>query len=262
MSPAPTSTPQTGVIITGGGSGIGRATALALAAVGRPVALWDLDEGKAKDVAAEVADQHGVGAVGVGLDVQDHAAFGPAIIESRNALGAIGGLVHAAGIPGVGAIDSFESATWNMVIGIHLTAAAVLIRELAPDLTGNADSAVVLISSIEGIICHPAIPAYCSAKAGLLGLARSSGAHLGKGGEGKHGVRVNAICPGFIETPMLAPAMQLPGTQDMYANRIPVGRLGQPDEIGKVARFLLSTDASYINCAEIVVDGGVSKTTF
>jgi NAD(P)-dependent dehydrogenase (short-subunit alcohol dehydrogenase family) len=91
----------------------------------------------------------------------------------------------------------------------------------------------------------------------MLGLARSSGAQLGR-----KGVRVNAVCPGFIETPMFAPAVADPKVLDMYNQRIPLGRIGVPEEIGNVVRFLLSEEASYVNCAEIVVDGGVSRTTF
>jgi NAD(P)-dependent dehydrogenase (short-subunit alcohol dehydrogenase family) len=247
----------TGVIVTGGASGIGRASAHALAKAGRPVALWDIDGAKAAVEASDISEQFGVATIGLGLDVQDHAAFAEAIDRSRSALGTLGGLVHAAGITGVGPIDVVETATWEATIGIHLTAGALLLRDLTPDLVANPGSAVVVISSIEGIVSHGSIPAYCSAKAGLLGLARSAGAHLGA-----QGVRVNAVCPGFIETPMLAPALAQPGMTDMYNNRIPLGRLGVPEEIGNVVRFLLSEEASYVTCAEIVVDGGVSKTTF
>jgi len=247
----------TGVIVTGGASGIGLASARALAKAGRPVALWDIDGAKAAVAASDVSQEFGVATIGLGIDVRDTADFPEAIGRSRDALGSIGGLVHAAGVTGVGTIDVVETATWDATIAIHLTAGALLLRDVSADLIANPGSAVVVISSIEGIVSHGAIPAYCSAKAGLLGLARSSGAHLGA-----QGVRVNAVCPGFIETPMLAPAMSAPGALEAYGQRIPLGRLGVPEEIGNVVRFLLSEEASYITCAEIVVDGGVSKTTF
>lgn len=244
----------TGVIVTGGASGIGRASAHALAAAGRPVALWDLDGAKAEYEATEITARHGVASLGLGLDVRDTDRFAEAIERSRSALGTLGGLVHAAGNTGTGPIDVLETATWEATIAIHLTAGALLIRDLTPDLVANPGSAVVLIASIEGIVSHWAIPSYCSAKAGMLGLARSSGSHLGR-----RGVRVNAVCPGFIETPMFLPAVAAPGAVEAYQERIPLGRLGVPEEIGNVVRFLLSEEASYINCAEIVVDGGVSK---
>jgi NAD(P)-dependent dehydrogenase (short-subunit alcohol dehydrogenase family) len=247
----------TGVIVTGGASGIGLASATALAKAGRPVALWDLDGAKAAVQASDISERFGVASLGLGLDVRDSGLFAEAIDRSRSALGTLGALVHAAGVTGVGPIDVVETATWEATIAVHLTAGALLIRDLSADLKANPGSAVVLIASIEGIVSHGAIPSYCSAKAGMLGLARSSGAHLGA-----HGVRVNAVCPGFIETPMFTPAVSDPKMLDVYNQRIPLGRLGVPEEIGNVVRFLLSEEASYVNCAEIVVDGGVSRTTF
>lgn len=249
--------PQTGVIVTGGASGIGKATLFALAEAGRPVAAWDLNGAGAAVVAKEAAERFGVAAIGIGIDVADTAAFGAAIAESRAAMGNIGGLVHGAGITGPGSVEDVTEEIWDRTLGIHLRAGAMLIRDLVPDLTRNADSAVVVISSIEGIVAHSAIVSYCSAKAGLLGLARSSAAHLGH-----RGVRVNAICPGFIETPMLASAVAKDDVRNAYLDRIPLKRLGRPEDIARTARFLLSTDAAYITAAEIVVDGGVTRTTF
>jgi NAD(P)-dependent dehydrogenase (short-subunit alcohol dehydrogenase family) len=242
------------VVLTGGASGIARASAYALAAAGRPVALWDLDGAKAEYEATEISARFGVPTLGIGLDVRDTAAFADAITQSRSALGSIGALVHAAGNTGGGPIDVLPDEVWDMTIAIHLSAAARLIRDLTADFRANPGSAVVLISSIEGIICHPHIPSYCAAKAGLLGLARSSGALLGR-----EGIRVNSVCPGFIETPLFLPAVERPEARSEYEARIPLGRLGVPEEIGNVVRFLLSEEASYVNCAEIVVDGGISR---
>ena len=252
-----TLTPDTGVVITGAGSGIGRASAEALAEAGRPVALWDIDGDKAKHAADDIAKRHGVPTIGVALDVCDTPAFGAAIEASRNALGTIGGLVHAAGIVGPGPVDALDESVWDTTLGTHLRAGALLIRDLTPDLTANPGSAIVLIASIEAIVAHEAIVSYCSAKAGMLGLVRSTAARLGK-----QGVRANALCPGFIDTPMFAPSVQAPGAREAYDQRIPLGRLGVPEDIGRTVRFLLSDDAAYITAAEIVVDGGVTRTTF
>jgi NAD(P)-dependent dehydrogenase (short-subunit alcohol dehydrogenase family) len=196
-------TPETGVVITGGAPGIGKATAYALAEAGRPVALWDLDGGLATSVASEIAAAHGVATIGIGIDVRDTARFGEAIAASRAAMGTIGGLVHGAGITGAGTIDALDEAVWDATLAIHLKAGALLIRDLVPDLEQHAGSAIVLIASIEGIQAHEAIVSYCSAKAGMLGLTRSTAARLGA-----RGIRANAICPGFIDTPMVAPAVQ------------------------------------------------------
>lgn len=249
--------PQTGVIVTGGASGIGKATLFALAEAGRPVAGWDLNAAGAAAVAKEATERFGVAAVGLGIDVADTSAFAAAIAESRAVMGSIGGLVHGAGITGPSSVEDVSEETWDRTLGIHLRAGAMLIRDLVPDLTRNPESAVVVISSIEGIVAHAAIVSYCSAKAGLLGLARSSAAHLGP-----RGVRVNAICPGFIDTPMFAVAAASEDVRKAYVERIPLKRLGRPEDIARTARFLLSTDAAYITAAEIVVDGGVTRTTF
>ena len=183
---------------------------------------------------------------------------GPAAVDrSRERLTTIGALVHGAGITGPGGVDTFNDDVWDRTLGIHLRAGAQLIRELVPDLTANPGSAVVLISSIEGIVAHGGIVAYCSAKAGLLGLSRSSAARLGR-----QGIRVNAICPGFIATPMFLPIVTSPEAMRAYDERIPLGRVGRPEEIARTARFLLSDDSSYITAAEIVVDGGVTRTVF
>ena len=250
-------TPTTGVVITGGASGIGLATAHALGAAGRPVAIWDLNGDAAADAARDVAGTHSVATAAIGIDVRDHDRFGAAITESRDALGTIGGLVHGAGITGVSFLETLDTKVWDATLSIHLTAAAVLIRDLTPDLLANPGSAVVLVASIEAIHGHEAIPAYCAAKAGMLGLVHSATAGLAP-----KGVRVNAVCPGFVETPMLAPMLAAPGTREAYDTRIPMKRLGRPDDIAKAVRFLLSDDASYVTGHELVVDGGVTRTTF
>jgi NAD(P)-dependent dehydrogenase (short-subunit alcohol dehydrogenase family) len=249
--------PGTGVIVTGGGSGIGRATAHALAEVGRPVALWDVNGDAAAAVAAEVRDAHGVAVQHETLDVRDTAAFSGALDRARAALGSVGGLVHSAGTAGPSPVDALDEEVWDLVLDVHLRAAALLIRTAAADLKANPGSAVVVISSIEAVHGHGAIPAYCSAKTGMLGLVRSASAQLAR-----QGVRVNAVCPGFIDTPLFAPAVSDAAVLAAYQQRIPAGRLGRPDEIGAVVRFLLSDQASYVTGAELVVDGGVTRTTF
>jgi len=250
--------PDTGVVVTGAGSGIGRSTLLALAEVGRPVAAWDVNGDAAHAVADEARSRFGVGAVGVGIDVRDTPAFDRSIAASRSAMGSVGGLVHAAGIVGAGPIDALDESTWDAVLAVHLRAAALLIRALVPDLVSVSGSAVVLVASIEALISNERIPAYSAAKAGMLGLARASAARLGP-----QGVRVNSVCPGFIDTPMLRPALERePEARAIYERRVPLRRLGRPEDIAYAARFLLSDDAAYITAAELVVDGGVTRTAF
>lgn len=244
--------PSTGVVVTGGASGIGRACADALAQAGRPVALWDLDGTAAKQAAGEAAQRFGVAAIGVQVDVVDASRFPEAIAESRGALGSIGGLVHAAGVVRTVPVDELDEESWDAVLDVNLRAHALLVRALLPDLRSHPGSAVVGIASIDAILGHAAIPAYCASKAGLLGLTRSLADRLAG-----DGVRVNAVCPGYVETPMLAPALENPELRTRLEGQTLLGRLAEPAEIGRAVRFLMSDDASYVTAAELVVDGGV-----
>jgi NAD(P)-dependent dehydrogenase (short-subunit alcohol dehydrogenase family) len=240
------------VVVTGGGSGIGRACCEALAAVGRPVAVWDRDG----DAAVAVAETLDVASVGVGIDVTRVAALAPAVQLSRDAVGPIGGLVHSAGVVDVSPVDTLSVDAWSRVVDVNLRAEAFVVQALLESLRETAPgSAVVGIASIEAIVGNAAIPAYCASKAGLLGLTRSLAVGLAA-----EGIRVNAVCPGYVDTPMLGGAMSAaPGLREMFESQVPMGRLAQPSEIAAAVRFLLSDDASYITGTELVVDGGTTR---
>jgi len=245
--------PGTGVVVTGGASGIGRACCLALAAVGRPVAAWDLDAVGADATASSCADV-GVAAIGAGVDVTDASAVGAALATTMDALGSVGGLVHAAGTVRPAIDDVVDLDTWDLVLSVNLRAEAVLVSALLPVLrAAGPGSAIVGIASIEGLIGHGFIPSYVASKHGLIGLTRSLAHRLGP-----EGIRANAVCPGYIDTPMLAPSIATPEARASFERKIPSGRLGEPDDVARVVRFLLSDEAAYMNGAVVVVDGGVT----
>ena len=245
--------PGTGVVVTGGASGIGRACCVALAEVGRPVAVWDLDADGARSAADECAGL-GVAAIGIGLDVTDSDAVATAVTASGDALGPIGGLVHAAGTVRPALEDVVDLDTWDLVLGVNLRAAAVVVSALLPRFrAAGPGAAIVGISSIEGLIGHGFIPSYVASKHGLIGLMRSLAHRLGP-----DGIRANAVCPGYVETPMLAPTIATPEARASFEQKIPIGRLAQPDDVARVVRFLLSEEAAYVDGAAIVVDGGVT----
>src|SRR4051812_41104507 len=145
--------PDTGVVITGGASGIGLATAHAVAAAGRPVAIWDLHTDRAEASAAAVAAEHGVATVGLGVDVRASSILRDAVRRSVEVIGTVGGLVHAAGVPDPVAVDVITDEAWDALLAVNLRAFPMLFQALLPELLDNAPhSAAVGISSIYGII--------------------------------------------------------------------------------------------------------------
>lgn len=246
--------PATGVVVTGGASGIGRACALTLAAAGRPVAAWDVDEAGATETAREAAERFGVATQAAVVDVREVDAIKEAVAPTQAALGSIGGLVHAAGIVRPALVEVFDTDTWDDVIAINLRAHGYLVNALLPALrAAGPGSAIVGIASIEGIIGHGGIPSYTASKHGLIGLTRSLAHRLGP-----EGIRANAVCPGYVDTPMLALAITTPEARAAFERIVPLGRLARPADVARVVRFLLSDEAAYVNGAAVVVDGGVT----
>jgi len=248
--------PGTGVLVTGGGSGIGRATAVALAEVGRPVAVWDIDAAGAEETAARCRDL-GVTAQAARVDVSDSAVIADAVTSVADALGSLGGFVHAAGVSGAALVDDLDDAVWDDTLNVNLRAAAVICRHLLPPFReAGPGSSVVLISSIEGFFGSSVLTAYCASKGGVLGVMRSLAQRFAS-----EGFRVNAVCPGAVATPMLEPAFALPGFREQIEERTPLQRISTPDEIARPIRFLLSAEASFVTGTHLTVDGGMTAVT-
>lgn len=242
--------PTTSVIITGGASGLGRATAEALAAVGRPVSIWDLDAERATETARALRAQYDVETDGRAVDVRDPAALEAAAVATREALPPIGGLVHAAGVVDNDSLDGLTAESWDNGINIHLRPLALLTKALLPDLAANPGSAIVAFASINATLGNAVNPIYSASKGGTLSLVRSLADRLAQ-----DGIRINSVSPGQIRTPMMQPALDALGDA-RFTDRILLERIGDPEEVGRVVRFLLSDEASYITAAEFVVDGG------
>lgn len=242
-------TPASGVVVTGGASGIGLATAHALAAVGRPVALWDINETGALAAAKEIGERFGGGAIGLAVDLRDPDAIGPAAQATRTALGQVGGIVHSAGTAEVTGIEGVTTGNWDAGINLHVRPIILLVQAFREDLRSAPGGAVVALSSINATLGSGLIPIYSAAKGAVISLVRSMADALAE-----DGIRINAVSPGQIDTPIIADAKAaMPGH---FERRIMLGRFGDPAEVGRVIRFLLSDEASYITASEIIVDGG------
>ena len=243
--------PGTGVVVTGGASGIGLAAAHALAAVGRPVALWDIDAAKVEAAAADIARQYGVAAVGQVVDLRDPQGVSPAAPVTRRALGSVGGIVHCAGTSPATGIDGVTPDNFDAGMALHVRAIILLTQAFREDLRANPGSAIVATASINAWFGNAMIPIYTAAKGAVISLVRSMADELAN-----DGVRINTVSPGMIDTAIMEPETKK-FMHSVYDQRILLGRFGQPEELGRVIRFLMSNEASYITAEEFVVDGGI-----
>jgi NAD(P)-dependent dehydrogenase (short-subunit alcohol dehydrogenase family) len=247
--------PKTPVIVTGGASGIGRGACLALAEHGRPVAVWDIQAEAAHAVAAECRDRFGVATDVQVVDLADANALATAAQASVAALGGVGALAYCAGVNAwyEGPHD-VGGEGWEHVMGVNLRGAAVLMRLLIPALkSANPGSAIVLTSSASTLDTSTwRDPAYLSSKMGLIGLARSMARALAA-----DRIRVNVVTPGTTDTPLFRLGLEhATVSADDIAATIPLGRLGEPLDLGRAIRFLLSDEASFVTGTNLVVDGG------
>ncbi len=248
--------PSTAVVVTGGGEGIGQATALRLAEAGRPVAIWDKIGERADDVALACRERFGTLAIGVTIDVTKTDDLDNAVAVTRNSLGVIGGLVHAAGVIRAKAIDQLTDEIWDETMDVNLRAAAMLTKALTPALIeATPGSAIVYVSSMDAFVSNKLVSAYDASKAGLLGLTRSAAHALGPSG-----IRVNAVCPGYVRTEMTDLMFATDAVIDHIASTIPLLRVAEPDDVATVIRFLLSDEAAYVTGSSLTVDGGVTST--
>lgn len=242
--------PSTGVVITGGASGIGLASAHALAAVGRPVALWDINETGAKAAALEIAETYKVATLGLRVDLRDPQAVSPAAHATREAIGRVGGLVHAAGTAETTFLSGVTPENWDAGMALHVRAIVLITQAFMDDFKANPGSAIVATSSINATFGNGMIPIYSAAKGAVISLVHSMADELAA-----DGIRINTLSPGMIDTPILGEMRD--GMLATYGNRVLLGRFGEPEELGRVVRFLLSEEASYMTATEVVVDGGI-----
>lgn len=244
------------ICITGGASGIGRAGALTAARNGAHIAIIDLRQ-EDIDRTLDECRAFGVKATGCAMDVRDAAATRAAAERIEAELGPVRGLYACAGISRAHLASDFVESDFDDIMDINTNGVFLSCREFGRRMIANGGGSIVAISSVDGIGGHPGRLAYAASKHAVIGLTRTFALEWGR-----HNVRVNAIAPGLVDTPLLRANMPKPFMEDIAEQRTPLGRMAQPEEISSVALMLLSDACSYVTGAVVPIDGGLTSGYF
>jgi len=238
------------ILVTGAGSGIGAACIRRLFAEGASIAAADIQKEEVDTVVSEIGSSERIFAVGA--DVSDRDQVAAFVTEARRRFGKLYGLVNSAGIRGVGTILDTDPEVWRKVMSVNLEGTFNMCQAFTRAVKeGQTPAAIVNVSSAAGIRGVPNRLPYAASKYGVVGITQTMALELGA-----LGVRVNAVVPGMIRTPMTAVMFQDPENVERIRAAHPVGREGQPEEGAAAIAFLLSDDASFITGVALPVDGG------
>jgi NAD(P)-dependent dehydrogenase (short-subunit alcohol dehydrogenase family) len=244
-------------IVTGGSKGIGRAIALEFARAGAGVALAARGQDELDRTASEIEGAGGR-AVAIPTDVTDFAQCEALVARTVEAFGTLDILVNNAGAaPFMSTVDQIRLEGFDKYFRINFNGALHCIKAVAPMLQAKGEGAILNVASVAGFIASPGLTYYASAKAALISLTRTVAQEWAA-----YGIRVNALAPGWIETPMNEGARKMmPQFEENVLASIPLGRWGQPEDVAGAALFLCSPAASFITGAVLIVDGGQTLST-
>lgn len=240
-------------LVTGGAAGMGKATSLRLAREGRAVAVLDIDEQGACAVADEIAAAGGK-ALAVKADISSRDQIRAALANVRSELGPVTILVNNAAIENFCPLGELDDATWDRLMAVNLKGMYMMTQEALPDMEAAGWGRVVNLAAIGAQTGAPDMALYTASKGGVIAMTRSLAVELGK-----KGVTVNAVSPGFIDTPMSRRAIDgdlFPVPYEQIVATYPIPRLGTPEEIAAACSFFASEDAGYITGQLLGVNGG------
>ncbi|HLB70055.1 MAG TPA: SDR family oxidoreductase [Candidatus Methanoperedens sp.] len=242
-------------LVTGGGSGIGRATALAFAREGAKVIVADVSEQGGKET-VQMIEQAGGDAIFIKTDVSDGTEVMEMVNKAIEVYSRIDCAVNNAGVEGMLVnISDYPEEMWNRVIGVNLTGVWLCMKYEIPQMLKQGGGVIINMASIFGLVGLANASAYIASKHGVVGLTKAAALEYSA-----KGIRVNAVCPGFIETPMLMErslkAGENPEVYQQIVSVSPIGRLGKPEEIAETVLWLCSDGASFVTGHSMVADGG------
>lgn len=242
-------------LVTGGGSGMGEATAKRFARQGMAVGVLDVNATAAERVAGEIRGEGGI-AVPLVADVADRDQVDAAVERLRGEAGPVTVLVNNAAMENFCPIEQLDDGTWDRLMAVNLKGAYVVIQTVLPDMLAGGWGRIINVSAFGAQIGAPNMALYTASKGGLISMTRSLAIELGA-----RGITVNSVSPGFIDTPMARRAIDgglFPVPYEQILAGYPIPRLGRPEEIAAACAFLASDDAGYITAQVLGVNGGAA----